>query len=166
MPNPLTVQVYNNNDYYIQNQQLPNPSTVQIYNNNEVNLYDRNQRLQNSYRVKAYNNNETNFYNRNQQLRNPSTVEIYNKNKVKTDEKFLHSHEIEPEDNITFKGVLYKRVDKPNNNINQEMIRGRMGRNNYRNNNNAMRYQRRINNRNINPNDYDKKSQNSKTEII
>ena len=179
LPNPSTVQVYNSNDYYNQNQQLPNPSTVQVYNNNETNLYNRNQRLQNSYRVKAYNNNESNFYKRNQQLRNPSTVEIYNKNEVKTDEKFLHSHGIEPEEYITIKGVLYKRVDKANNNIvnnnnnaynnnyNQGMSRGRIGSNNYRNNNNnVMRYQRRINNRNINPNDYDNKSQNSKTGII
>ena len=178
LSNPSIVQVYNNNEakFYKHNQQSPNPSAYQVYNNNEANFYNQNQQLKNSSRVQVNNNKAANIYNRNQQLLNPSTVEIYNNKDVKTDEKFLYSHGVEPEEYITVKGVLYKRVDKQNNNFinknnnvdnnnyNQERTRGRIGRNNYRNNNNGMRYQRRINNRN--QKDYDKKSQNSKTEII
>ena len=169
----------NQGDNYYPNQQLPNPSTFQVYNNNEAYIYNRNQQLRNPSIDQRYNNNESNYHNRNQQLRNPSTVEIYNNNEIKTDEKFLYSHGVGPEEYITVKGVLYKRVDKPNNNINnknnnlnnnnynQEGTRGRIGRNNYRNNsnNNLMRDQRRFI-KTRNPNDFDQKSQNSKTGII
>ena len=174
LQNPQTFQVYNINEPYIynRNQQLRNPSTDQRYNNNESNFQSRNQQLRNPSTDQRYNNNVSNFQSRNQQLRNPSTVEIYNSNEFKTDEKFLYSHGTGPEEYITVKGVLYKRVDKPNNNINnnnynQEGSRGRIGRFNNRtnNNNNLMRDQRRFI-RTRNPNDFDQRSQNSKTGII
>ena len=162
----------NQGNNYNPNQQLQNPQTFQVYNINEPYIYNRNQQLRNPSTDQRYNNNESNFQSRNQQLRNPSTVEIYNSNEFKTDEKFLYSHGTGPEEYITVKGVLYKRVDKPNNNINnnnynQEGSRGRIGRFNNRtnNNNNLMRDQRRFI-RTRNPNDFDQKSQNSKTGII
>ena len=134
LQNPQTFQVYNINEPYIynRNQQLRNPSTDQRYNNNESNFQSRNQQLRNPSTDQRYNSNVSNFQSRNQQLRNPSTVEIYNSNEFKTDEKFLYSHGTGPEEYITVKGVLYKRVDKPNNNINnnnynQEGSRGRIG---------------------------------------
>ena len=122
----------NQGNNYNPNQQLQNPQTFQVYNINEPYIYNRNQQLRNPSTDQRYNNNESNFQSRNQQLRNPSTVEIYNSNEFKTDEKFLYSHGTGPEEYITVKGVLYKRVDKPNNNINnnnynQEGSRGRIG---------------------------------------
>ena len=163
--NPSTVLVYNNNDanFYNENQEIRNPSRVQVYNNNQANLNfnNRNRGIREPSGVQVLNNNKPNFNNRNQQLQNPSTVEIYNNNDFKTDEKYLNSHGTGPEEYLTINGVLYKRVDKPNNNnvnINVNNNRDRLGRNNIRNN--LMRNQRRIGNPN------DDKNQNSKAEFM
>ena len=115
--------------------------------------------------------------NSTQQIHNASSsIQVYNNNEAKNDVKLSYSNGIGGE-YITLNGILYKRVDEQNNTIinnnvvnnnnnnNQEMSRNNKRRNSHKKG--SIKNQRRHSKSKISiQNDDDKKSQNSKAEIL
>ena len=114
------------------------------------------------------------FNNSTPQIQNQSSsIQVYN-NQAKKDIKLSYSNGIGGE-YITLNGILYKRVDEQNNTIinnnvvnnnnNKEMARNNMRRNSHKKG--SIKNQRRHSKSKISiQNDDDKKSQNSKAEIL
>ena len=114
------------------------------------------------------------FNNSTPQIQNQSSsIQVYN-NQAKKDIKLSYSNGIGGE-YITLNGILYKRVDEQNNTIinnnvvnnnnNKEMARNNIGRNSHKKG--SIKNQRRHSKSKISiQNDDDKKSQNSKAEIL